>query len=178
MAPAAGPRASAKRMCARCSPAAPRRFFDDFHIDGIRVDLTDAIHQNNALHANGSPVAAANQYGAKFLRELARTVLMVKPSAFLIAEDYTGWSAMTQPVNQGGEGFDAVWYMDFYHNLIGDGNYGNSYANLLRSAGFGVPAPYTWTTSPVRFWRRNTIRSRITKATTKRATTQVPSAPW
>ena len=153
--------------------------FDDFHIDGIRVDLTDAIHQNNALHANGSPVAAANQYGAKFLRELARTVLMVKPSAFLIAEDYTGWSAMTQPVNQGGEGFDAVWYMDFYHNLIGDGNYGNSYANLLRSAGFGVcPAPYTWTTSPVRFWRRNTIRSRITKATTKRATTQVPSAPW
>ena len=22
--------------------------FDDFHIDGLRVDLTDAIHQNNA----------------------------------------------------------------------------------------------------------------------------------
>ncbi len=115
--------------------------FDDFHIDGIRVDLTDAIHQNNALHANGSPIGSANQYGAKFLRELARTVRMVKPSAFLIAEDYTGWSAMTQPVNQGGEGFDAVWYMDFYHHLIGDGNYGDSYANLLKNAGFGVAGP-------------------------------------
>jgi 1,4-alpha-glucan branching enzyme len=115
--------------------------FDDFHIDGIRVDLTDAIHEDNALHANGSPVAAANEYGAKFLRELARTVLIVNPAAFLIAEDYTGWSAMTQPVNQGGEGFDAVWYMDFYHNLIGDGNYGNSYAKLLKNAGFGVPGP-------------------------------------
>jgi 1,4-alpha-glucan branching enzyme len=115
--------------------------FDDFHIDGIRVDLTDAIHQNNALHWNGTSIGSANQFGAKFLRELTRTVLTVKPTAFLIAEDYTGWSAMTQPVNHGGIGFDAVWYMDFYHNLIGDGNYGNSYANLLKIAGFGVPGP-------------------------------------
>ncbi len=67
--------------------------FDDFHIDGIRVDLTDAIHKNNALHADGTPVGSANQYGSKFLRELARTVLTVNPSAFLIAEDYTGWSS-------------------------------------------------------------------------------------
>jgi 1,4-alpha-glucan branching enzyme len=116
--------------------------FDDFHIDGIRVDLTDALHQNNSLNIpGGETIASANQYGAKFLRELARTVQMVKPSAFLIAEDYTGWSAMTQPVNQGGEGFDVVWYMDFYHNLIGDGDYGNNYANLLKNAGYGVPGP-------------------------------------
>jgi 1,4-alpha-glucan branching enzyme len=113
--------------------------FDDFHIDGIRVDLTDAIHQNNSLHWNGVQVGSANQYGAKFLRELTRTVRTVKPAAFLIAEDYTGWTAMTQPVDQGGIGFDAVWYMDFYHNLIGDGNYGDGYANLLKNAGFGVP---------------------------------------
>jgi 1,4-alpha-glucan branching enzyme len=115
--------------------------FDDFHIDGIRVDLTDAIHNNNALHWNGTTVANANLFGAKFLRELTRTVLTLKPSAFLIAEDYTGWAAMTQPLNQGGIGFDAIWYMDFYHNLIGDGNYGDSYANLLRNAGLGVAGP-------------------------------------
>ncbi len=115
--------------------------FDDFHFDGIRVDLTDAIHNNNVLHLNGTPVGNANLFGAKFLRELTRTVLTLNPTAFLIAEDYTGWAAMTQPVNQGGIGFDAVWYMDFYHNLIGDGNYGDSYANLLKNAGFGVPGP-------------------------------------
>src|SRR5262249_7122536 len=34
--------------------------FDDFHIDGLRVDLTDAIHQNNTLNANGAPVGSAN----------------------------------------------------------------------------------------------------------------------
>jgi 1,4-alpha-glucan branching enzyme len=115
--------------------------FDDFHIDGIRVDLTDAIHNNNALHWNGAPVGNANQFGAKFLRELTLTVQTLKPSAFVIAEDYTGWQAMTQPVNQGGIGFDAIWYMDFYHNLIGDGNYGGGYANLLKNAGFGVSGP-------------------------------------
>jgi 1,4-alpha-glucan branching enzyme len=115
--------------------------FDDFHIDGIRVDLTDAIHQNNSLHWNGAQVGNANQFGSKFLRELARTVVTLKPTAFLIAEDYTGWTAMTQPVNQGGIGFDAVWYMDFYHHLIGDGNYGDGYANLLKNAGSGLPGP-------------------------------------
>jgi 1,4-alpha-glucan branching enzyme len=76
--------------------------FDDFHIDGLRVDLTDAIHQNNSLNASGQTIASANQFGAKFLRELTRTVRTIKPSAFLIAEDYTGWAAMTEPVNEGG----------------------------------------------------------------------------
>ncbi len=114
---------------------------DDFHIDGLRVDLTDAIHQNNTLNATGETIASANLYGIKFLRELARTVKIVNPSAFLIAEDHSGWSAMTQSLDQGGVGFDAVWYADFYHHLIGDGNYGDSYARLLRVAGFGAPGP-------------------------------------
>jgi 1,4-alpha-glucan branching enzyme len=114
---------------------------DDFHIDGLRVDLTDAIHQNNALHADGSQVGSANLYGTKFLRELARTVKTVNPAAFLIAEDHTGWSAMTQPLSQGGVGFDAAWYVDFYHHLIGDGNYGDNYAKLLKNAGLGNPGP-------------------------------------
>ena len=52
-------------------------------------------------------VGSANLYGIKFLRELARTVKMVNPSAFLIAEDHTGWGAMTQSLDQGGMGFDA-----------------------------------------------------------------------
>jgi len=114
---------------------------DDFHLDGLRVDLTDAIHQNNTLNANGASVPSANLYGIKFLRELVRTVKIVNPHAFLIAEDHTGWPAMTQPLEQGGIGFDAVWYADFYHHLIGDGNYGDSYASLLRIAGYGAPGP-------------------------------------
>jgi len=45
---------------------------------------------------------------SSFCLELARTVKMVNPAAFLIAEDHTGWSAMTQSLDQGGVGFDAV----------------------------------------------------------------------
>ena len=107
---------------------------DEFHIDGLRVDLTQAIHRDNALHADGRPVAAANQFGIKLLRELARTVKLVNPSAFLIAEDHSGWSAMVESPNEGGIGFDALWYADFYHHLAGDGNYGPEYARLLREA--------------------------------------------
>jgi len=114
---------------------------DDFHIDGLRVDLTDAIHQDNTLNANGASIGSANQYGTKFLRELTRTVKMINPAAFLMAEDHTGWSAMTQPADQGGVGFDAVWYADFHHHLIGDGNYGDNYAKLLRNAGYGTAGP-------------------------------------
>ena len=115
--------------------------FDDFHIDGLRVDLTDAIHQNNTLNADGSTVERANQYGIKLLRELTRTVKMINPSAFLIAEDHTGWGAMTQPLDEGGIGFDSVWFADFCHHLVGDGNYGDNYARLLVHAGFGLPGP-------------------------------------
>jgi 1,4-alpha-glucan branching enzyme len=114
---------------------------DEYHIDGLRVDLTDAIHQNNSLNANGDIVPAANEYGIKFLRELARTVKMVNPLAFLTAEDHTGWSAMTQSLDSGGIGFNATWYVDFYHHLIGDGDYGDNYARLLKHAGYGVPGP-------------------------------------
>ena len=114
---------------------------DDFHIDGLRVDLTDAIHQSNTLNANGASIGSANLYGIKFLRELARTVKIVNPSAFLIAEDHTGWSAMTQSPDRGGVGFDCVWYSDFYHHLIGDGNYGDNYAKLLKNAGYGAAGP-------------------------------------
>jgi 1,4-alpha-glucan branching enzyme len=110
---------------------------DDFHIDGLRVDLTDALHQNNSLNAGERTIASANQYGAKLMRELSRTVRLLKPTAFLVAEDYTGWTALRQPLSQGGVGFDAIWYMDFYHHLIGDGQPNPAYAGLLRHAGYG-----------------------------------------
>ena len=38
---------------------------DEFHIDGFRVDLTQALHRDNVLHANGQSVSAANIMGAK-----------------------------------------------------------------------------------------------------------------
>lgn len=109
----------------------------EFHVDGFRMDLTQAIHRDNVIHANGASCTEANLFGAKFLREWVRTLRLVKPTVFLMAEDHTGWGAMTQPQETGGIGFDAVWYANWYHHLIGDATSDASRARLIKMAGYG-----------------------------------------
>lgn len=109
---------------------------EGFHVDGFRVDLTSAIHALNVLHADGRPVSAANVEGAKLLRELSRTLRLVRPSTLLVCEDHSDWNLVTEPTEVGGLGFDATWYARFYHNLIGDTGQADS-ANLLWTAGMG-----------------------------------------
>ena len=69
----------------------------EFHVDGFRVDLTQAFHRDNVIDGNGAPCAEANLFGTKFLREWVRTLRLIKPSIILTAEDHTGWTAITQP---------------------------------------------------------------------------------
>jgi 1,4-alpha-glucan branching enzyme len=107
---------------------------DEFHIDGLRVDQTAAMHAYNALHGDGSPVSAANLWGRKFLRELCQTVKTLWPDSLLIAEDHSHWPPVTQPAATGGIGFDATWYVDFFHHLVGEQSGGPEWAKLLLSA--------------------------------------------
>ena len=113
----------------------------EFHFDGFRVDLTTALHRDAVVHANGHHAGDACLFGQKFLREWTRTLQLIKPDAFLIAEDHSGWPAVTQPLDQGGLGFNATWYADFYHNLIGDAQNDPSRARLLKMAGYGDNRP-------------------------------------
>jgi 1,4-alpha-glucan branching enzyme len=113
----------------------------EFHFDGFRVDLTQAIHRDNVRHADGRSVGSANQFGQKLLREWSNTVRLIRPDAFLIAEDHTGWRAVHRPTDEGGLGFDATWYADYYHHLIGDGHDDPSRARLVRLAGTGSDIP-------------------------------------
>jgi 1,4-alpha-glucan branching enzyme len=114
---------------------------EEFHVDGFRVDLPQALYQFNVRHGDGISVPDANAFGAKFLREFTRTVKMVRPECLLIAEDHSGNPFVTESVDAGGLGFDATWYSAFYHHLIGDGNYGSDYARLLYVAGLGDDRP-------------------------------------
>ncbi len=109
----------------------------EFHFDGFRVDQTTSLHSYAVLHADGRPAQRARQFGAKFLREWTRTVRMIRPNAILIAEDHSGWSAVTQSTEAGGLGFDATWYAEYYHQLIGDATADPSRARLLKIAGYG-----------------------------------------
>lgn len=114
---------------------------EEFHIDGFRVDLTQALYQFNVRHGDGLPVDTANAFGAKFLREWTRTLKLVKPQCFLIAEDHSDQAFVTQKTENGGLGFDATWHSAFYHHLIGDGEYGQEYSRLLYVAGLGDDRP-------------------------------------
>ncbi len=109
----------------------------DFHVDGFRVDQTTSIHAYNSLHANGDSVGGANVAGARFLRELSRTLRLIRPATLLICEDHSDWVLVTEHPDGRGLGFDARWYSNFYHNLIGDTGRGPESANLLQTAGQG-----------------------------------------
>jgi 1,4-alpha-glucan branching enzyme len=114
----------------------------EFHIDGLRVDQTTSMHLYNRRHADGMPVGRANQLGQKLLRELTRTLRMVNPNVMLIAEDHSGWYEVTEDPKLGGLGFDAAWYAQYYHHLIGDAkSRGPSDARLLEMAGYGDDRP-------------------------------------
>ena len=80
---------------------------EEFHADGFRLDLTNAIHQNNVRHADGASMPEVNAFGCKLLRELTRTLKLVKPDLMLIAEDHSDWDGVTKPIREGGLGFDA-----------------------------------------------------------------------
>jgi 1,4-alpha-glucan branching enzyme len=110
---------------------------EEMHVDGLRVDLTQAIHRDNTLHADGRSIGNANVFGQKFLRQWSRTLRMIRPTVMLIAEDHTGWDAVTKLPAQGGLGFDATWDVAFYHSLIGDSDMAGDSARLLKRAGFG-----------------------------------------
>ena len=109
----------------------------EFHFDGFRVDLTTALHRDAVAHGDGRPINNARLFGQKFLREWTRTLRLIAPYVFLIAEDHSGWSAVTQSADQGGLGFDATWYAEYYHQLIGDAQNDPSRARLLKMAGYG-----------------------------------------
>jgi 1,4-alpha-glucan branching enzyme len=109
----------------------------EFHIDGFRVDQTTSIHSYAVLHADGRAAESARVFGAKFLSEWTRTLNLIKPGVFLMAEDHSEWPAVTQSSEDAGLGFDAVWYSSYYHHLIGDAQNDSSRARLLKFAGYG-----------------------------------------
>lgn len=115
---------------------------EEMHVDGLRVDLTDAMHRDNRLHADGRELGHVNVFGQKLLREWSRTLRLLRPSVMLFAEDHSGWEGVTRPPAQGGLGFDARWQLAFYHHLVGDSDMaGDHRARLLKRAGTGGDEP-------------------------------------
>jgi maltooligosyltrehalose trehalohydrolase len=75
---------------------------DEFHLDGIRIDATQDIHD-----ASPDPILAAM---ARRVREAAggrRT--------FVVGENEPQQTGLLRPEGEGGAGLDALWVDDFHH---------------------------------------------------------------
>jgi 1,4-alpha-glucan branching enzyme len=100
-----------------------RFWFDQFHIDGIRVDAVSSILQLDYSRKAGE--WEPNIYGGNgnleaiaFIKELNETIYRDFPDVQTIAEEATDWPGITRPTYAGGLGFGMKWMMGWMHDTL------------------------------------------------------------
>ncbi len=90
-------------------------WFEDYHIDALRLDAIHAIYDCGAKHILAELATAVKALSQKLNRP-----------CYLIAESDLNDVRVIQPQPQGGYGIDAQWCDDFHHalhtTLTGEGN--------------------------------------------------------
>jgi maltooligosyltrehalose trehalohydrolase len=113
-------------------------WIDEYHLDGLRLDATQDVHDRSPEHV----LAAVG-------RAVRRAAAALPPgrSAFLVAENEPQESRLVRPPEAGGCGLDALWNDDFHHAamvaLTGRSeayysDYRGSPQELLSAAKFGT----------------------------------------
>ena len=80
-------------------------WIDEFHLDGLRLDATQSIHDASAEHilaviARQTRAAAAGR------------------NIILVSENESQQVRMVRPLAEGGYGLDALWNDDFHHSAV------------------------------------------------------------
>ncbi|TLV02576.1 1,4-alpha-glucan branching protein GlgB [Dyadobacter luticola] len=98
-------------------------WLDKFHIDALRVDAVASMLYLDYSRNEGEWIP--NQYGGRenleaidFLKEFNSAVHKYYPDVFTVAEESTAWPGVTQPVFNGGLGFDMKWMMGWMHDTL------------------------------------------------------------
>ena len=99
------------------------KFFEEFHIDGIRVDAVSSMLYLNYGRRDGEYTpnkdgGYINLEALDFLQKLNSTVLTSYPGAVTIAEESTAFPLITAPPDVGGVGFCLKWDMGFMHDTL------------------------------------------------------------
>ncbi len=98
-----------------------RRWIEDFHLDGLRVDALASMLYLDYSRAPGEWVP--NRHGGRenleslaFLRALNKAMHGEFPGVMVVAEESTSWPGVTRPVFAGGLGFTTKWNMGWMHD--------------------------------------------------------------
>jgi maltooligosyltrehalose trehalohydrolase len=80
-------------------------WIEEFHLDGLRFDATQDIHDDSPEHVLAAMARHARAKGGR-------------RAIFLVAESETQDTTLVRPPSAGGYGLDALWNDDFHHSAM------------------------------------------------------------